>query len=130
RRAKPALVDAQGAVVLFSTVAAAQGFANHSVIAPAKAAIEGLARSLAAEWAPHVRLNVVAPSLTRTPMAAFMTDNPQMAKAIGALHPLPRLGEAEDIAAIAAFLLSEQATWITGQTIGVDGGRSTVRHKN
>ena len=130
RRARPALAEAEGAVVLFSTVAAAQGFPNHSAIAPAKAAIEGLARTLAAEWAPKIRVNVVAPSLSRTPMAAFMTDNAPMAKAIAALHPLPRLGEAADAAAAAAFLLSDDASWITGQVVGVDGGRSTLRHKN
>ncbi|MEM7525528.1 MAG: SDR family oxidoreductase, partial [Pseudomonadota bacterium] len=91
---------------------------------------EGLARTLAAEWAPKIRVNVVAPSLSRTPMAAFMTDNAQMSKAIAALHPLPRLGEADDAAAAAAYLLSDDASWVTGQVIGVDGGRSTLRHKN
>jgi NAD(P)-dependent dehydrogenase (short-subunit alcohol dehydrogenase family) len=116
-------------VVLFSTVAARQGFANHVAIAAAKSGVEGLTLSLAAELAPRLRVNCIAPSLTRTPLAAKLTANETMAKAIAALHPIPRLGEPEDAAALAAFLLSSQAGWITGQVIGVDGGRSTLRTK-
>lgn len=116
-------------VVLFSTVAVGQGFASHASIAMAKGALEGLTRSLAAEWAPKIRVNAIAPSLTKTPLASSMTANEATAQAIAAMHPLQRLGEADDIAALAAFLLSDQAGWITGQVIGVDGGRSTLRVK-
>lgn len=127
--AQPALKQAQGSVVLFSSVAVAQGFANHAVIAAAKGGVEALGLALAAELAPDIRVNVVAPSLTRTPLAAKLTGNEAMAKAIAALHPIPRLGEAQDVAAAAAFLLSSEAGWITGQVIGVDGGRSRLRSK-
>jgi NAD(P)-dependent dehydrogenase (short-subunit alcohol dehydrogenase family) len=127
--AEAGLRQAKGSVVLFSSVAVGQGFTNHTVIAAAKGAVEGLTRALAAELAPDVRVNAIAPSLTRTPLAEMLTKNPTMANAIAALHPLPRLGEAEDSASLAAFLLSPQAGWITGQIIGVDGGRSSLRVK-
>jgi NAD(P)-dependent dehydrogenase (short-subunit alcohol dehydrogenase family) len=116
-------------IVLFSTVAVAQGFASHASIGLSKGAVEGLMLSLAAELAPKVRVNCVAPSLTKTPLAAALTSSEQMATAIAALHPLQRLGEADDVAAAAAFLLSGDASWITGQVIGVDGGRSMLRTK-
>ena len=95
----------------------------------AKGAVEGLALSLAAELAPQVRINVVAPSLTRTPLAAAITGNATLAQGIAGLHALQRLGTPEDIAALAAFLVSADAGWITGQVIGVDGGRSMLRTK-
>jgi len=126
--AAPALTAGQGAVVLFSSVAARAGFPNHAAIGAAKAGVEGLALALGAELAP-VRVNVIAPSLTRTGIAAPLTGNAQMADAIARLHPVPRLGEAEDSAALADFLLSAQAGWISGQVIGVDGGRSSLRSK-
>jgi NAD(P)-dependent dehydrogenase (short-subunit alcohol dehydrogenase family) len=116
-------------VVLFSSVAVAQGFAAHASIAMAKGAVEGLTRSLAAELAPKVRVNSIAPSLTRTPLALALTSNEALAKAVADTHALRRLGEAEDVAALAAFLLGPEAGWITGQVIGVDGGRSTLRTK-
>ncbi|MBS7788481.1 SDR family oxidoreductase [Roseococcus sp. SDR] len=118
-----------GSVVLFSSVAARTGFANHLAIAAAKAAVEGMTVALAAELAPAIRVNCIAPSLTRTAMAEPLTRNPAMAEAIARLHPLPRLGEADDIAAVADMLLSPAAGWITGQVIAVDGGRSTLRTK-
>jgi NAD(P)-dependent dehydrogenase (short-subunit alcohol dehydrogenase family) len=127
--AQDALRAGQGSVVLFSSVAARAGFSNHAVIGAAKAGVEGLMLALAAELAPAVRVNAVAPSLTRTRLAEPMTGNEAMAKAIAAQHPLPRLGEPEDAAALAAFLLGPDSGWITGQALAVDGGRSTVRTK-
>ena len=129
--ALPALKASEGtsSVVLFSTVAVAQGFAAHASIAMAKGAVEGLTLSLAAELSPKIRVNAIAPSLTRTPLAEQLTANEQMTTAISSMHALQRLGEPQDIANLAAFLISEQSNWITGQIIGVDGGRSTLRTK-
>lgn len=124
--AQEALVAARGSVVLFSTIAARAGFPNHAAIAAAKGAVEGLTVALAAELAP-VRVNCIAPSLTRSAMAAPLIGNAQMAEAIAKQHPIPRLGEGEDSAALADFLLSDAAGWITGQVMAVDGGRSSVR---
>lgn len=128
--ALPSLTKAEDAAVLmFSTVAVRQGFGLHGSIAMAKGAVEGLVRSLAAELAPKVRVNAIAPSLTDTPLASGMTKSEQMAKAVAAMHPIPRLGTARDMAALGAFLMSPDAGWITGQVYGVDGGRSTLRVK-
>ncbi|MCX7325742.1 MAG: SDR family oxidoreductase [Hyphomicrobiales bacterium] len=129
--ALPALKAAHGTpcVMLFSTVAVAQGFTAHASVAMAKGAVEGLTLALAAELAPKIRVNCIAPSLTRTPLAKALTGNEQMATAIAQMHAMQRLGEADDIAATAAFLMSADAGWITGQIIGVDGGRSTLRTK-
>ncbi|HEY8567221.1 MAG TPA: SDR family oxidoreductase [Beijerinckiaceae bacterium] len=127
----PSLKAGEGtsSVVLFSTVAVAQGFAAHASVAMAKGAVEGLTLALAAELAPKVRVNAVAPSLTRTPLAKALTANEAVANGIAQMHALPRLGTPEDIAALAAFLISDEASWITGQIIGVDGGRSSLRTK-
>lgn len=116
-------------VLFFSTVAVAQGFTAHASVAMAKGAIEGLTRALAAELAPKVRVNCIAPSLTKTDLAKALTANETMANAIAQMHPLQRLGEADDIAPLAALLLSPDAGWISGQVIGVDGGRSSLRTK-
>lgn len=121
--------DRPASVVLFSTVAVAQGFAGHASTAMAKGAVEGLTLSLAAEWAPKIRVNCIAPSLLDTPLAQPILSSETIATAIRQLHPLQRLGTAEDVAALAGFLLSEDAGWITGQIIGVDGGRATLRTK-
>ncbi len=121
--------DASSSILFFSTVAVAQGFPAHASIAMAKGAIEGLTRALAAELAPKIRVNAIAPSLTETPLAAGLTAQPAMAQALGQMHPLGRLGRAEDSARLAAFLMSPDADWITGQIIGVDGGRSSLRTK-
>lgn len=127
--AQEALAAAKGAVVLFSTVAVRAGFPNHAAIAAAKGAVEGLTVALAAELAPAVRVNCIAPSLTRSAMAAPLIGNAQMAEAIAKQHPIPRLGEGEDSAALADFLLGPGAGWITGQVFAVDGGRSSVRNR-
>lgn len=127
--ARSALTSAKGSVVLFSSIAASQGYTNHSVIAAAKGGVEALVRSLAAELAPHVRVNGIAPSLTRTPLAAALLGNEAMAQGLARLHPLPRLGEALDMAAAATFLLEPDSGWITGQILPVDGGRSSLRPK-
>jgi NAD(P)-dependent dehydrogenase (short-subunit alcohol dehydrogenase family) len=120
-----------GSVVLYSTVAAGTGFPNHTAIATAKGGIEALARSAAAELSPKVRINVVSPSLTDTPLASRMTSNEAMRKSLGDAHPIPRLGTLEDLSAMTCFLLNnEQSGWISGQTFAVDGGRSTLRPKN
>ncbi|WP_372421542.1 SDR family NAD(P)-dependent oxidoreductase [Salinarimonas chemoclinalis] len=123
--------QANGAsVVLFSTVAANQGFSAHASVAMAKGAVQGLTLALAAELAPKVRVNCIAPSLLDTDLARPLTSNATMAQAIAGMHPIPRLGTGEDVGSLAAFLVSPQASWITGQTIGVDGGRSTLRVKS
>ena len=129
REAAPALKAAKGAMLMFSTIAVSQGFASHAIVSAAKGAVEGLTRALAAEWAPHVRVNAIAPSLTATPLAASITANEKMTEAIANLHAIPRLGTADDHAALADFLLSSEAGWITGQIFAVDGGRSRVRTK-
>ncbi len=121
--------EGTSSIVLFSTVAVAQGFTAHASVAMAKGAVEGLTLSLAAELAPKTRVNAIAPSLTKSIMAKALTNSEQMATAIAAMHPLPRLGEGEDSGNLAAFLISPQAGWITGQIIGVDGGRSSLRVK-
>tara|TARA_Y200000002_G_C22585151_1_gene622670 strand:+ start:298 stop:1011 length:714 start_codon:yes stop_codon:yes gene_type:complete len=116
----------KGSVVLFSTVAAQRGFTNHSIIASAKAAVEGLTVSLAAEFAPHIRVNCIAPSLTKSKIAQPMLKNSALAEGIAKAHPLKRLGEGKDSASLAKFLITEESSWITGQIIAVDGGRSKL----
>ncbi len=113
-------------ILLFSTVAVGRGMAFHAGVAAAKGAVEGLSRSLAAELAPTVRVNCIAPSLTRTALADKLLNTPEKEAASADRHPLKRVGEPDDIAAMAQFLLSDAATWITGQLIGVDGGMSAI----
>ncbi len=117
----------KGSVVLFSSIAVQQGFGNHTVISTAKGAIEGLTAALAAEWAGSVRVNAIAPSLTDTAIAKPLTSSAVMKEAIEKMHPIPRLGTPDDAAALAAFLLGPDSSWITGQVIHLDGGRSTLR---
>ena len=116
----------KGSIVMFSTVAAKKGFPNHSIISPAKAAVEGLTVALAAELAPHTRVNCIAPSLTKSKMSTFLLQNLKTIDSISKLHPLKRIGEGFDAANLAKFLLSKKSSWITGQIIGVDGGRATI----
>ena len=120
------LKNNKGSIVLFSTVAATKGFANHSIISPAKAAIEGLTVALAAEFAPNIRVNCIAPSLTKSKIASSVLKNQTIEEAIAKMHPLKRLGEGDDSANLANFLLTTKSSWITGQIIGVDGGRSNI----
>jgi len=116
----------KGSIILFSTVAAKRGFTNHSIIASTKAAVEGLTISLAAEFAPNIRVNCIAPSLTNSKIAQPLLKNTIMAESIAKAHPMKRIGEGKDAAAMAKFLLTDESSWITGQIIGVDGGRSSI----
>ena len=115
-----------GSIVLFSSVAAQKGFTNHTIIASAKAAIEGLTVTLAAEFAPSIRVNCIAPSLTDSKISQSMLKSEVVAEALAKAHPLKRLGMGNDSAGLAKFLLSDESPWITGQIIGVDGGRSSL----
>lgn len=114
-------------VVLFSTIAVAQGMPMHASIASAKGALEGLTRSLAAEWAPLIRVNAVAPSLTDTPLAAPLLNADLKKEAAAKRHPLQRFGSAEEIAGLVVHLLGDDARFMTGQILRVDGGLSAVR---
>ncbi len=117
-----------GAAVLFSSVVAGTGTPNHAAIAAAKAGVEALVRSLAADVSGQgIRLNAIAPGLLRTPMTSRLVGNERSAQQAGAQYPLGRFGEADEAAALAEFLLSDQAAWITGQTLKLDGGFSAVR---
>ena len=116
----------KGSIILFSTVAVQRGFTNHSIIASTKAAVEGLTVSLAAEFAPNIRVNCIAPSITNSKIAQPILKNNIMAEGIAKAHPMKRIGEGKDAAAMAKFLLTEESSWITGQIIGVDGGRSKI----
>ena len=116
-----------GSIVLFSSVAALQGFPMHVSVSMAKGAVSGLTLALAAELAPRIRVNAIAPSLTRTPLAEQLLSNEEAAHALAAQHPLKRLGLPEDIARLAVFLLSSEAGWISGQIVSADGGRSSLQ---
>ena len=120
------LKKSSGSIVLFSSVAAQKGFTNHTIIASAKAAIEGLTVTLAAEFAPYIRVNCIAPSLTSSKISQSMLKSPVVAEALAKAHPMKKLGEGKDSAALAKFLLNEDSSWVTGQVIGVDGGRSSL----
>jgi 3-oxoacyl-[acyl-carrier protein] reductase len=125
----PALkkADDGASVVFFSTVAVQTGMPFHASIASAKGAVEGLTRSLAAELAPKIRVNAVAPSLTDTPLAASLLGSDEKRRAADDRHPLKRIGQPGDIAAAALFLLGESGAWVTGQILHVDGGMGAMR---
>ena len=114
-------------VVLISSVAATTGMPFHASVASVKAALEGFARSLAAEWAPKIRVNVVAPSLTLTPMAEKLTNSPEKIEAGAQRHPLKRLGNPSDLANAISFLLGDDSAWMTGQVLAVDGGMGNLK---
>ena len=114
-------------IVLFSTVAVSMGYNFHTQVATSKGAIEGLSKSLAAEFAPRIRVNCVAPSLTDTPLASKLLSTEEKKQANADRHPLKKIGTANDVAEMAAFLLSDKASWISGQVLHVDGGMSSLR---
>jgi NAD(P)-dependent dehydrogenase (short-subunit alcohol dehydrogenase family) len=116
-----------GSVVFFSTVAVQMGLPYHSSVSASKGALEGLTRSLAAEYAPHVRFNAVAPSLTDTPLAENLLSNDKKRENNAERNPLKKIGTPEDVASMAAYLLGDKGAWITGQIMGVDGGMGSVR---
>ena len=120
--------DNVSSIVLFTSVAALQGFPSHASISMAKGAVSGLTLASAAELAPKIRVNAIAPSLTRTPLSETILSNEKFAEAIAKQHPLKRLGHPEDIAKLATFLISSDADWLTGQIISVDGGRSAIQY--
>lgn len=116
----------QSSVVLFSSVAASMGMPFHTSVAAAKGAVEGFAKALAAEYAPKIRVNVIAPSLTNTPLADKFLNNESKQEKSAERHPLKRFGQPEDLAQMATFLLSEKSSWMSGQILHVDGGMSTL----
>lgn len=114
-------------IVLFSTVAVKMGFNYHSIVSASKGAIEGLTKALAAELAPAITVNCIAPSVTNTPLASTLLNTAEKLEASRQRHPLKRIGTAEDIAGMAAYLLNGERNWITGQIIPVDGGISSIK---
>jgi NAD(P)-dependent dehydrogenase (short-subunit alcohol dehydrogenase family) len=117
----------KAAVILFSTVAVQQGFNFHSMVSASKGALEGLTRALAAELAPSIRVNCIAPSITETPLSSSLLNTAAKKEANSSRHPLKRIGNPADIANMASFLLSDESSWITGQILAVDGGMSTIK---
>lgn len=126
--ALPALKKSSSpSVVLYSTIAVSQGMPFHASIASSKGAVEGLTRSLAAEWAPLIRVNAIAPSLTNTPLAGTMLNSAAKTEAASKRHPLSRVGQPDEVAALTEYLLSDSSQFMTGQVLHVDGGLSSVR---
>jgi NAD(P)-dependent dehydrogenase (short-subunit alcohol dehydrogenase family) len=115
------------AVVLFSTVAVQTGMGFHASVAVAKGAIEGLTRSLAAEWAPTIRVNAIAPSITQTDLAARLLRNEKQVEAADGRHPLNRIGQPQDVAELATFLVTDKSSWMTGQVVALDGGMGAIK---
>ena len=119
--------SSSASIVFFSTVAVQSGFNFHTQVAASKGAIEGLTRSLAAEFAPKIRVNAIAPSLTDTPLASKLLGTDEKKQANAERHPLKKIGTSENIAEVAQFLLSDKSQWMTGQIMAIDGGISTLR---
>jgi NAD(P)-dependent dehydrogenase (short-subunit alcohol dehydrogenase family) len=119
--------SASASIVLFSTVAVQAGFNFHSIVSASKGAIEGLTRALSAEFAPKIRVNCIAPSITDTALAASLLNTAEKIEANAQRHPLKKIGKAEDIANAVAFLISEQSAWMTGQVVKIDGGMSVIK---
>jgi NAD(P)-dependent dehydrogenase (short-subunit alcohol dehydrogenase family) len=119
--------SSQASVVLFSTVAVQMGFNFHSLVAASKGAVEGLTRALAAEFAPQIRVNCVAPSITQTPLANGLLNSPEKIEANAQRHPLKAIGDPETVAQAVVFLLSDHSKWTTGQILHVDGGASALK---
>ncbi len=117
----------RASVVLFSTVAVQTGFPFHAVVSSSKGAVEGLTKALAAELAPSIRVNCVAPSITDTPLAGFLLNTEEKRSANALRHPLKKIGTPDEVASVVSFLLNEQSAWMTGQIIHVDGGMSTIK---
>ena len=124
------LAKKNGSILLYSTIAVKQGFTNHTIVSTAKGAIEGLTLSLAAEFAPKIRVNCIAPSLTEAKMTKKIISNDNIKRAIETMHPIPKIGSGEDFSDIGSFLLSGKNSWITGQIFHIDGGRSSLRLKS
>lgn len=114
-------------IVLFSSVAVNKGFNFHSLVGISKGAIEGLIKSLAAEFAPKIRVNAIAPSITNTPLASRLLSSEQKVLANSERHPLKRIGQPKDISSMVKFLLTEEASWISGQILAIDGGLSSIK---
>jgi NAD(P)-dependent dehydrogenase (short-subunit alcohol dehydrogenase family) len=118
--------DSIASCVLFSTVAVQRGIPFHATVSTSKGAIEGLTRAIASEWVPKARINCIAPSLTDTPLASKLLSTAEKKEAIGANNPMKRVGEVDDVAEMAAFLLGEKSSWMTGQIVHIDGGQSVL----
>lgn len=122
----PKMTDGSS-MVFFSTVAVTIGMPFHTSVAAAKGALEGFAKALAAEYAPKIRVNVIAPSLVDSPLASGLLNNDRKRENMAERHPLKRVGKPEDIGSLVSFLLSDESNWMTGQVLGVDGGISTLK---
>ena len=120
------LLKEHSSIVLMSSIAATKGFSFHASIAAAKAAVEGMTKSIAAEFAPKIRVNAIAPSLTKTPLSASLLTHPDKISSLAKKHPLQAIGEPEDLSSMICFLLSNKAKWISGQVFHIDGGYSTL----
>jgi NAD(P)-dependent dehydrogenase (short-subunit alcohol dehydrogenase family) len=121
------LNSTQASIVTYSTVAVQQGMPFHASVAVAKGALEGLTRSLAAEYAPKIRVNAIAPSLTNTPLAGKLLSSDEKIEKMNERHPLKRVGTPQDVAQCTYFLLSDASSWMTGQIMGLDGGMGALK---
>jgi len=131
RAATISMAQQGGSIVLLSTAAARIGLANHEAISAAKAGIEGLALAASASYASKgIRVNCVAPGMTRTPLTAKLLQNETMAKASAGMHALGRIGDPDEVASAIEWLLDPEQSWVTGQVIGVDGGLSRIRSRS